>query len=224
MTHVCLVFDLDDTLYPEASYARSGLRAAGQWAERELGLADLGQTLVSQFDGGRRGDIFDAGLAALGHFPDKATIAKLVAAYRSHAPELAPFEDAIWALVHYGAHVPLGLITDGFAHVQQSKIAALGIAPRFRHIVYTDALGGRDFWKPSPAGFEAIERGIPEANAFVYIGDNATKDFVAPNARGWRTIRIVRPSGEYRASQPPPGGEPHDTIPSLMRLPALLGL
>lgn len=224
MSEVCLVFDLDDTLYPEASFNRGGYRAAGQWAERELGLADLGKTLVDLYEGGRRGDLFDAGLAMLGHPADKATVARLIEAYRSHAPELAPFEDAIWALVHYGAHVPLGLITDGFAHVQRAKVAALGIAPRFRHIVYTDALGGRDFWKPSPAGFEAIERAVPEANAFVYIGDNATKDFVAPNARGWRTIRVVRPSGEYRTSQAPAGGEPHDTILSLMRLPALLGV
>ena len=224
MSVVCLVFDLDDTLYPEASFNRGGYRAAGQWAERELGLADLGKTLVDLYEGGRRGDLFDAGLAMLGHPADKATVERLIEAYRSHAPELAPFEDAIWALVHYGAHVPLGLITDGFAHVQRAKVAALGIAPRFRHIVYTDALGGRDFWKPSPAGFEAIERAVPEANAFVYIGDNATKDFVAPNARGWRTIRVVRPSGEYRTSQAPAGGEPHDTILSLMRLPALLGV
>jgi putative hydrolase of the HAD superfamily len=221
---VCLVFDLDDTLYPEASYARSGLRAAGEWAERELGLAELGPALVALFDGGRRGDLFDAGLAALGRSADKATVERLVEVYRTHAPELAPYEDAIWALVHYGAHVPLGLITDGYAHVQQSKVAALGIARRFRHIVYTDALGGRDFWKPSPAGFAAIERAVPEASAFIYVGDNASKDFVAPNARGWRTIRIVRPTGEYRTSQAPAGGEPHDTIPSLMRLPELLGL
>ena len=224
MSAVCLVFDLDDTLYPEASFNRGGYRAAGQWAERELGLADLGQTLVDLFDTGRRGDLFDAGLAMLGHPADKATVERLIEAYRSHTPELAPFEDAIWALVHYGAHVPLGLITDGFVHVQRGKVAALGIAPRFRHIVYTDALGGRDFWKPSPAGFEAIERAVPESNAFVYIADNAAKDFIAPNARGWRTIRVVRPSGEYRMSQAPTGGEPHDTIPSLMRLPELLGV
>lgn len=224
MSDVCLVFDLDDTLYPEASYARSGLRAAGQWAEQELGLADLGSALVTLFDGGRRGDIFDMGLAALGHPAGKATVQRLLDVYRSHAPELAPYEDAIWAMVHYGAHVPLGLITDGYANVQQAKVAALGIAGRFRHIVYTDALGGRDFWKPNPAGFETIERAITEASAFVYVADNAAKDFVAPNARGWRTIRVVRPSGEYRASLAPLGGEPHDTIPSLMRLPELLGL
>ena len=41
MSGLCVVFDLDDTLYPEASYARSGLRAAGHWAVVERGLAGL---------------------------------------------------------------------------------------------------------------------------------------------------------------------------------------
>mgnify|MGYP001309683498 FL=1 len=223
MTQICLVFDLDDTLYPEASFNRSGYRAAGRWAEQSLGLTDFGATLVELFDDGRRGDVFNAALTAHGRPADEATVARLVEVYRTHTPELTPFEDAIWALAHYGAQAPLGLVTDGYLRVQQAKVAALGIANRFRQIVYTDALGGQEFWKPNPAGFAAIERAVPEAKAFVYIADNATKDFIAPNARGWRTIRIVRPLGEHRASQSPVGGEPHDDILSLMRLPDLLG-
>lgn len=223
MSGLCVVFDLDDTLYPEASYARSGLRAAGHWAEVELGLAGLAARLTQLFDAGRRGDLFDTALADLGARPDPAVVARLIEVYRSHEPELALFEDAMWALVHYGASGPLALLTDGFAGVQQAKVAALGIAPRFRHLVFTDALGGRDFWKPNPAGFQAIERAVPEATAFVYVADNAAKDFVAPNALGWRSVRIVRPFGEYRMSVPPAGGEPHATIPTLMRLPEILG-
>lgn len=223
MSDLCLVFDLDDTLYPEASYARSGLRAAGIWAEREMGIAGLVPTLLGLFDSGRRGDVFDAALVQHGHAAGAAIVARLVDVYRSHTPELALFEDAAWALTHYGAHLPLGIITDGYADVQRAKVAALGVASRFRHIVYTDALGGRAAWKPSPAGYEAIERAVPEATAFAYVADNAAKDFVAANARGWRTIRIVRPSGEYRGAEPATGGEPRHVIAALTQLPAILG-
>ena len=224
MTALCLVFDLDDTLYPEASFARSGLRAAGRWADEHLGLHDMGATLVGLFDGGRRGDLFDAGLAQHGRAADRDVIDLMIAAYRCHVPELGLFEDAAWALSHYGSlQVPLGLVTDGLAAVQQAKVAALAIAPRFRRIVCTDALGGRATWKPSHAGFEAIEHAVPEARAFAYVADNAGKDFVAPNARGWHSIRIVRPRGEYRASPAPAGGEPRHVVPTLMRLPSVLG-
>jgi putative hydrolase of the HAD superfamily len=223
MTDLCVVFDLDDTLYPEASYARGGLRAAGLWAEQELGIPDLGPKLIALFDSGRRGDLFDAALAQSGAPVGGSVVGRLIDAYRTHKPDLALFEDAAWALVHYGRLGPLGLVTDGHAAVQQAKVAGLGIGPRFRHMVFTDALGGRPFWKPSPAGFEAVAQSISEASAFVYIGDNATKDFVAPNALGWQTVRIVRPLGEYRSTVAPPGGAPQHTISALTELPGVLG-
>jgi len=40
-TDLVLVFDLDDTLYPERQFALSGFAAAGSWAEAELGIAGL---------------------------------------------------------------------------------------------------------------------------------------------------------------------------------------
>ena len=33
-----VVFDLDDTLYPEHAYARGGYRAVAAWGEERLGL------------------------------------------------------------------------------------------------------------------------------------------------------------------------------------------
>jgi hypothetical protein len=35
MSDLVLVFDLDDTLYPEREFALSGFRAAGRWAAAE---------------------------------------------------------------------------------------------------------------------------------------------------------------------------------------------
>lgn len=224
MTDLCIVFDLDDTLYPEATYARSGLRAAGAWAERELGIGGLVETLLEIFESGRRGDIFDAALLQAGKHGGPDVVARMVDVYRRHVPELALFEDAAWALTRYGSVAPLAMLTDGYADVQRAKVDALGVASRFRHIVYTDALGGREAWKPSPAGFADIERAVPQARAFTYIADNPTKDFVAPNARGWRTIQIVRPSGEYRAAAPAAGGVPQHKIAALTELPDILGI
>ena len=224
MTDLCLVFDLDDTLYPEATYARSGLRAAGTWAEQELAIPGLVEVLLSIFESGRRGDIFDAALLQAGKHGGPDVVARMVDVYRRHEPELALFEDAAWALMRYGSIAPLAILTDGYADVQRAKVTALGVANRFRHIVYTDALGGRDAWKPSPVGIADIEQAVPEARAFVYVADNPSKDFVAPNARGWRTIQIVRPSGQYRAAVPADGGVPQHKIAALTELPDILGV
>ena len=37
-----IVFDLDDTLYPERDYVLSGFKAVASWAEARLGVPSLG--------------------------------------------------------------------------------------------------------------------------------------------------------------------------------------
>ena len=50
--------------------------------------------------------------------------------------------------------------------------------------------------------------------ACAYVADNPEKDFVAPNALGWRTIQYLRP-GQIHAHKPPaPGGEPQSRVRS----------
>ena len=39
MMRRAVVFDIDDTLYLERDYVRSGFTAAGAWARTELGLS-----------------------------------------------------------------------------------------------------------------------------------------------------------------------------------------
>ena len=88
----------------------------------------------------------------------------------------------------------LGLITDGTHRVQAKKVAALGIAAHFQEIVYTHALGGRAFAKPHPKSYEQVEQALGAAGArLVYVGDNPSKDFIVPNARGWTSIMVERP-------------------------------
>ena len=43
MKPVCVVFDVDDTLYLERDYVRSGFRAVGVWASRWLGLSGFAE-------------------------------------------------------------------------------------------------------------------------------------------------------------------------------------
>jgi putative hydrolase of the HAD superfamily len=222
-----LVFDLDDTLYPERQFALSGFQAAGRWAQTALGIEGLAGDMTRLLDGGNLGQLFGMALAARrpDHTPEHLTA--LLEAYRDHQPELELFEDAVWALGRFAGHGGLGLITDGTHRVQAKKVAALGIGPHFRKIVYTDALGGRAFHKPHPKSYEMIEQALGMgADRFVYVGDNPSKDFIVPNARGWTSVMVARPGHariHFRA-EVAAGGAPQHTIASLTELPRVLGL
>jgi putative hydrolase of the HAD superfamily len=227
MSGLVLVFDLDDTLYPERQFALSGFSAAGRWAESELGITDLAADMTRLLDGGQLGALFKLALAA--KLPDHTAehLAGLLEAYRMHEPALALFDDAGWALAHFGPRAKLGLITDGTHQVQAKKVAALGIAPHFKEIVYTHALGGREFHKPHPMSYQMVEQALrEEGDRLVYVGDNPSKDFIVPNQRGWISIMIERPESRriHAGAKVAAGGEPQHTVASLTELPTVLGL
>ncbi len=224
MKRFTVVFDLDDTLYPERQWALSGFRAAERWAKEALGLDGLAADMTRLLDQGHRGRIFDMVLSErLGDAPPD-TVQALVDAYRANAPELTLFDDAQWVLDHLAPHMALGLVTDGEEDLQSKKIAALGIAPRFSSLVITGALGpNREFWKPHRKPFEAVAAGLPkDGRRLVYVGDNPSKDFISPNAMGWLSVQIVRPGGIHDGAKTVEGGEPAHVIESLYALPGVL--
>lgn len=192
-----MVFDLDDTLYPERSFVLSGFHAVSDWIEAEHSIAGFYEHAARLFEAGHRGTIFNAALAQVGLPEDGPLVATLVDVYRSHVPRLTLHDDAAWALDHFGAKLTLGLLTDGYAVTQRNKVGALNIASRFQSIIYTDDLG-RACWKPSPAPFLRImEASGRSGSECVYVADNPLKDFVAPNDLGWMTVQVLRENGEY---------------------------
>jgi putative hydrolase of the HAD superfamily len=225
-----VIFDLDDTLYPERQYALGGFAAVGDWAARELGAQGIAARLTQLLDQGYLGAAFRMALAE--QVPDVSDVhlRSAMNAYADHAPALTLFDDAAEALDYWAGH-SLGLITDGNPRTQAAKVAALGLAPRFAKVVLTGALAPRgEMHKPHRRAYEIIEttRRQSPGDHFVYVGDNPKKDFVAPNAMGWTTVLVDRPAWRETRIHPlgaaPEGGEPQHTIESLEGLPRLLGV
>ncbi|NLF29436.1 MAG: HAD family hydrolase [Planctomycetes bacterium] len=201
-----VVFDLDDTLYCERDYVRSGYRAvAASMAADPAAAEAVAAWMWRRFCEGRGERMFNAAAERFGLPDDPATIAGWVACYRDHAPILQPHPDAVAVLDALRGRVRLGLLSDGFLPAQSIKLDALGLRGYFDAIVFTEAMG-RDCWKPSAAGFERIaaELGVPHA-CCAYVGDNPAKDFVAPNALGWLTIQWRR-DGQVHADKPAAAG------------------
>ncbi len=218
-----IVFDLDDTLYSERDFAISGFKACERWLEEKHGVGGIVDEMTRLLDEGHMRSLFEIVLEARVPLSAKDDIEAFIDAYRLHEPDIALYPDAAWALDHFGRDGPLGLITDGQHVVQSAKVRALDIEHRFRHIVYTGALGGRAFSKPHPLSYEQMEAaiGVP-GRRLVYVGDNPAKDFVTPNARGWISVQVHRPMRIHSRAQTAPGGAAQHELQSLDQLPGLL--
>jgi putative hydrolase of the HAD superfamily len=217
-----IVFDLDDTLFPESAFAVSALAAVGRQAEQTYGWEDYGMKLAELHTAGRRPDLFQAAAEASGRArltPDQ--LAGFLSCYRTHRPTVLPwFPDALAAVRTLHERFPLELISDGYLPTQRHKAEALGLERWIQRPVFTEELG-RSSWKPSSAAFELIMARHP-GERFAYVADNPAKDFVAPRALGWVSIRIRRPEGVYADSVDAPDGSPDFVRPDMSDLPAIL--
>lgn len=213
-----IVFDLDDTLYLERDFVRSGFAAVDRWVSDRFARSGFFDRAWALFEAGRRGDIFDRTLSALAIGVSPELIQCLVNIYRAHVPtiRLAPDAEEILAALCPGRRA--ALLTDGQGTMQARKVRALGLVERLRPIIYTDELGS-GMRKPHPQGFLAIQNELGRvAHEFVYIADNPSKDFIAPRRLGWKTIRVRRPEGEYAKLCADPTFEADRTLTSLREL------
>jgi putative hydrolase of the HAD superfamily len=184
------IVDLDDTLYDESSYVRSGFTAVAPLLADRVGgdpeaVADRLYLLAVEHG---RGDTFDRLLTEHG-IDDPVLVAACVDAYRTHSPRLQLFP-GVQDLLSAWAVSPLYLVTDGDPGVQQRKIEALGIAHFFTGIYRTWQFG-REAGKPAVTCFAMIrDREGCAWSDLVYIADDPAKDFVGLRALGARTIRV----------------------------------
>lgn len=201
LTAKTIVLDLDDTLYLERDFARSGYAAVGQSLSHLVEPGKFADTCFELLALGHRGDIFDRALDRFGIAERERDVEAMVRTYRDHEPDIDLCADTLPFLERFSGK-NLALISDGPEHVQAAKLRALGLRERITHCILTGQWEG-SFGKPHPRAFlEVAERSGHAPEEHVYIADNATKDFLAPNEMGWLTIQIIRP-GRIHNSPPP---------------------
>ncbi len=87
----------------------------------------------------------------------------------------------------------LGILSNGFPEIQETKLRNLGVAAYFKFKVYSGEVGAM---KPSPQIFQtAQQRCGASANEIVFIGDSFEDDIKGAKAAGWHAIHF-NPSGE----------------------------
>lgn len=189
-----VLFDLDNTLYPEIEFVKSGFRAVAHYlsSRHYLDREALVERMLGILDREGRGKIFDTLLRDLDMYSEE-TVRLLVFLYRSHCPTIPLYDETLPTLsLLREKGFRLGVITNGMASVQRSKVRALGIADLFNVIIYTDEIG-RDYWKPSTVPYQiALNLLEVEPSEAIYVGNDLAKDFLGANRLGVSTIQVKR--------------------------------
>lgn len=215
-----VVFDLDDTLFLERRYVRSGYQAVEKHLARLLHRpGPWADWMWRRFARGQRQGLFDALNEHFSLGLDRNGIAALVEVYRNHRPDIQPAGGVVAILRRLRKKgFKLGLLSDGFLPAQRYKLQAVGLAGEFDAIVFTEELG-RSAWKPSPRGFRRMRQllGVRH-DELAYVADNPAKDFLAPNKLGWKSVQWIRRGQVHAANPSPPGGKPQIIVHSASEL------
>lgn len=185
-----VVFDLDDTLYSEKNYVRSGYRKI---AQNYPEIENAEERLWNSFLKGEKAidKVFDE--ASL----DEKEKKNALNIYREHMPVIELYTGVSEMLIRIkNKGKKIGIITDGRPDGQKNKIKALKLD--VDQVIITDELGGIQYRKPNKKAFELMQNRWKIAfNKMVYIGDNVTKDFIAPKELGMKVVYFKNADGLY---------------------------
>lgn len=214
-----VVFDLDDTLFRERDFCRSGFRflcnpdkhrviETGFYPSAEA-LENLAREMDRELTARRNPFIpfesFFREILAMNGSAAEFNLKKHIEAYRNHKPDSLDLAEGVKSVLDEfkTRRIKMALITDGRSGTQRRKIDALGlmeyIAPTL--ILISEETG---FDKHSKEMFAAVVREFPEAKAFFYVADNPQKDFYHPNLLGWTTVQVpYNPDNVHPPTDPP---------------------
>jgi putative hydrolase of the HAD superfamily len=195
-----VIFDLDDTLYPELDFVRGGFDAAAAVLERRHAVdrRRVAERMMELLHTIGRGRVFDAIVEELDLGHAEHVVPLLLYAYRTHRPQLAPYPDVLPVLRRLtDAGMRLGVLTDGLATVQQRKLDALRLDVPLDPVVLAGELPAA-LGKPSAASY-AVACELIDLPPFeiTSVGNDPYKDFAGAREVGMRTVRVREPSATF---------------------------
>ncbi|MBX3241209.1 MAG: HAD family hydrolase [Chitinophagaceae bacterium] len=209
------IFDLDDTLFREIDFLKSGYNHIIKNFPVEDKRSVLLKEMMDRYY--RKENVFDWLTEVFAEENLTASKESFLKQYREHFPDIHLNEDAAAFLKKIrDKKILAGLITDGRSVTQRNKLKALGIETFFKDIIISEEFG---FEKPNPANFLYFVEKYPGYN-FCYIGDNTRKDFIVPKQLGWK-IFCLKDSGSNIHMQDLTGFAPEEIISSLREVPII---
>ena len=188
--HRVVVFDLEDTLYREIDFLKSGYRCVAQLLNNvkpSITCEDFYDALWSVYQQG--GNPFEETIKNYRFMADAKVW--MLDVYRNHIPSISLKEGVVEVLEELkNQGVTMGVITDGRQSTQMNKIKTLGL---MNYIDEDDIVINvcPERMKPDTRSFQFYEKKYGMGCSFAYVGDNPKKDFFAPNCLGWKTICLL---------------------------------
>jgi putative hydrolase of the HAD superfamily len=176
-TSKTFVFDLDDTLYSERDFEKSGI----EYVYNYFGINHISLDLILNNRKNWIDQIIDG-------TDNQFTKQMVLDIYRNHFPSIQLYNDSkifLEKLLSQGNE--MSLITDGRSITQRNKLRALGIESFFKTIVISEEVNSE---KPSENNFKMVMNNRHNEN-YIYIADNPNKDFITPNKLGWTSICLL---------------------------------
>lgn len=172
-----VILDLDDTLYSERSFQRSGFNAF----LTELNLTALADAESLMRVNAHGEDVFDyLGLSENGK-------QRALEIYRNHIPQIELYEDAAeFISLARKNYCSIVISTEGRSITQRNKIASLGLSELVDLVLISEEVGNT---KVDEDFYSALE--VNPGIDVVMIGDNPIKDFLIPNKLGWQTLMLA---------------------------------
>lgn len=188
-----VIFDLDDTLYSEKEYVKSGYQ---QIAAVLSEVENAAEKLWCLFE--EKQPAIDE-LLKRENIQSEEIKQKCLHVYRYQIPEIHLYEGVREMLAEFRKKgLKLGIITDGRPEGQRAKLQVLGLELMVDYIIVTDELGGIECRKPNSIAFETMKEKLDvEYSKMCYVGDNTKKDFIAPEKLGMRSIWFKNTDGLY---------------------------
>ena len=181
MNSLVVIFDLDDTLYPEIDYKISGIKVVEDWISEIFRKNYKGKILEAYQKG--ISDIWLWVCQDLDHPDELKESLKWI--YRLHSPSIE-LNNEIKKLLNFleNNKIQIGILTDGRSITQKIKIEKLGLEkiPNFISEEYKSK-------KPDLKRFLKIQEIWPNKK-YVYIGDNPQKDFQCSRELNWFTVGV----------------------------------
>lgn len=171
------VFDLDDTLYSERDFEKSGI----EFVYKNFNIKHIELESILN---NRKNWIEQIIIGS----NNQITLQMVLDIYRNHFPTIPLYKDAkvfLEKLLSQGSE--MSLITDGRSITQRNKLKALGIDSYFKNIIISEEINSE---KPSEYNFRMVMNNKDSEN-YIYIADNPNKDFVTPNKLGWTSICLL---------------------------------
>ena len=181
-----IVFDLDDTLYDEIEFVKSGFLEISRY----LGDLKYYDFMLGEFYRSGSEKIFNK---LIEKFKLNVSLNKLIEIYRFHKPLITlPKESK--KILNFTKDFDTALISDGNYITQQNKFFALNLNSYIKFPIFTDFYHTK---KPELKAFKMVMDKFPNEK-YIYVSDNPKKDFIAPKKLNWLTIRFKNPNGIYK--------------------------